>query len=72
MLPLAKLCAMVTMQTRGEPSVQTFNLPLSSLVPESDRDDPETAAKMPETGLLEVTVNYKTHIIKVLLLPAGT
>ena len=56
---------MVTMQTRGEPSVQTYNLSLSSLVPESDREDPETAAKMSETGFLEVTVNYKTHIVKV-------
>ncbi|XP_013378816.1 C2 domain-containing protein 3-like [Lingula anatina] len=63
-LPLAKLCAMVTMQKRGEPSVQTFSLPLTTLAGDSDNLGPEERAKLKEAGLLEVTVHYKTNTLK--------
>ena len=43
-LPLAKLCAMVTMQKRGEPSVQSFSLPLTPVA--SDPQDIEGQAKV--------------------------
>ena len=43
-LPLAKLCAMVTMQKRGEPSVQSFSLPLTPVA--SDTQDAEGQAKV--------------------------
>ena len=36
---------MVTMQKRGEPSVQTFTLPLAPVVLQSDKD-PEDVAKV--------------------------
>lgn len=45
-LPLAKLCALVTMQKRGEANVQTFTLPLSSIVISDQEDDHEAAAKV--------------------------
>lgn len=45
MLPLAKLCAMVTMQKRGESSVQTFSLPLSPVVVGGDQG-PEDIARV--------------------------
>ncbi|KAK7503764.1 hypothetical protein BaRGS_00004887, partial [Batillaria attramentaria] len=44
MLPLAKLCAMVTMQKRGEPSVQSFSLPLTPVA--SASQDSEGQAKV--------------------------
>ena len=41
-LPLARLCAMVTMQKRGEANVQSFSLPLRSLVSSGeDREEAE-------------------------------
>ena len=45
-LPLAKLCAMVTMQKRGEPSVQTFALNLQQVAPPVQSNSPETRAKV--------------------------
>ena len=41
-LPLAKLCAMVTMQRKGEQNTQSFSVALSSLVPESDENTNNT------------------------------
>ena len=38
-LSLAKLCAMVTMKKPGETSIQSFSLPLTSLVSDSDRTE---------------------------------
>ncbi|XP_070553573.1 C2 domain-containing protein 3-like [Ptychodera flava] len=64
LLPLAKLCAMVTMQKRGEPSVQTFSLPLTMQMMSGDSErDPEQSAKLKDGGLLDVTINYKTSVI---------
>ncbi|XP_077984214.1 C2 domain-containing protein 3-like [Glandiceps talaboti] len=64
LLPLAKLCAMVTMQKRGEPSVQTFSLPLTMQKMMEDRElDPEQMAKLQDGGLLDVTINYKTSVM---------
>ncbi|XP_071951617.1 C2 domain-containing protein 3-like [Antedon mediterranea] len=62
-LPLAKLCAMVTMQKRGETSVQSFSLPLRPQL-ESDENDSEKRAKLHDAGLLDITINYKTSNIK--------
>ncbi|KAJ8027861.1 C2 domain-containing protein 3 [Holothuria leucospilota] len=58
-LPLAKLCAMVTMQRRGESSVQTFNLPLRAL-----QEDSEEEKQIMSGGFLDVTVSYKQSIMK--------
>jgi hypothetical protein len=38
MLPLAKLCAMVTMKKPGETSIQSFSLPLSGFTPSDSTD----------------------------------
>ncbi|XP_076468573.1 C2 domain-containing protein 3-like isoform X2 [Babylonia areolata] len=61
-LPLAKLCAMVTMQKRGEPSVQSFSLPLTPVA--SGSQDQESQAKMKDSGLMDVTVHYKTQTVQ--------
>ncbi|XP_052719599.1 C2 domain-containing protein 3-like [Crassostrea angulata] len=61
-LPLAKLCAMVTMQKRNEPAVQTFTLPINSVTGDGQEEDPEQKAKQKDCGLLTLTIHYKTHI----------
>ncbi|XP_022100363.1 C2 domain-containing protein 3-like isoform X2 [Acanthaster planci] len=63
-LPLAKLCAMVTMQRRGEPSVQTFSLPLRLQHPDQDSLTKEQLAKLQDAGLLDVTINYRHSIVQ--------
>ncbi|ESO89518.1 hypothetical protein LOTGIDRAFT_165110 [Lottia gigantea] len=62
-LPLAKLCAMVTMQKRGEPSIQTFQLPLSHNTMTTNTD-PELKTKCMDSGMLDVTLHYKTQLLK--------
>ncbi|CAH1777586.1 unnamed protein product [Owenia fusiformis] len=59
-LPLAKLCAMVTMQKRGEATVQTYALPLQAAF---DDDDAEKIAKSSGSGLLDISINYKTNTV---------
>ncbi|KAH3835312.1 hypothetical protein DPMN_108663, partial [Dreissena polymorpha] len=58
-LPLAKLCAMVTMQKRGEPSVQTFSFPLQHVggggSPGNERQN---------AGLIDVTIHYKNQAVQ--------
>ncbi|XP_046560040.1 C2 domain-containing protein 3-like [Haliotis rubra] len=71
MLPLAKLCAMVTMQKRGETAIQSFSLPLSQVTTEYQLEDPEAKAKVKDSGLMDVTVNYKTKTIKTESASAG-
>ena len=61
-LPLAKLCAMITMQKRGEPSIQTFCVSLTQVPSESEEKD---KTKSIESGLIDVTVHYKTQTIQV-------
>ncbi|XP_075119108.1 C2 domain-containing protein 3 [Leptodactylus fuscus] len=56
LLPLSRLCAMVTMHHREEPGVQAFCLPLS-LVSETSAD-----AHPPSSGLLNVNVTYRRSI----------
>ncbi|XP_072039618.1 C2 domain-containing protein 3-like [Amphiura filiformis] len=63
-LPLAKLCAMVTMQRRGEPSVQTFSLPLKMQHVEEENLTPEQKAKIQDAGLLDVTISYKNAVVR--------
>ncbi|XP_063970605.1 C2 domain-containing protein 3-like [Lytechinus pictus] len=63
-LPLAKLCAMVTMQRRGEPSVQTFSLPLRTHQDDHQRAADETGAMLHDSGLLDVTVSYRQTVIQ--------
>ena len=63
-LPLAKLCAMITMQKRGEPSVQSFNVSLTQ-VPSDSIDNEREKTKSLESGLIDVTVHYKTQTIQV-------
>ena len=55
-MPLAKLCAMVTMQKHNEPSVQTFSLPLTVLPGDGQTG---TQGRFQDTGLLDVTVRYR-------------
>ncbi|XP_048589193.1 C2 domain-containing protein 3 isoform X3 [Nematostella vectensis] len=55
-LPVAKLCAMVTMQKQREPSVQAFSLPL--VVIPGDEDG-SRQAMVQDTGLLNITVKYR-------------
>ncbi|XP_078324570.1 C2 domain-containing protein 3-like isoform X2 [Crassostrea virginica] len=62
-LPLAKLCAMVTMQKRNDPSVQTFTLPITSVVAGEGQEEAEQQAKQKDCGLLSMTIQYKTHIV---------
>ena len=61
-LPLAKLCAMITMQKCGEPSVQSFNISLTQ-VPSESAD--QEKSKSLQSGLIDVTVHYKTQTIQV-------
>lgn len=56
-LPLAKLCAMVTMQKQGEANIQTFSLPLNVLA--GDEMDGMRQERVQDTGLLDVTVKYQ-------------
>ncbi|KAG7322193.1 hypothetical protein KOW79_015051 [Hemibagrus wyckioides] len=58
LLPMAKLCAMVTMQRQGEKEAQLFCLPL---VPKSDK--PADVQTQP-SGLLEVSVQYKARPVR--------
>ncbi|XP_028855569.1 C2 domain-containing protein 3 isoform X2 [Denticeps clupeoides] len=52
-LPLSKLCAMVTMQGQQRPGTQEFSLPL---VPHSDG---VTGHQAPPSGMLDVAVEYQ-------------
>ena len=56
-LPLAKLCAMVTMQKQGEANIQSFSLPLTVLA--GDEVDGMRQDRVRDTGLLDVTVKYQ-------------
>nr|KAI8756892.1 C2 domain-containing protein 3-like [Biomphalaria glabrata] len=60
LLPLAKLCAMITMLKTGEPCVQSFSLRLSQVGQDGQPDKMEVAAKSKSVGVLDVTINYKT------------
>ena len=53
---------MITMQKRGEPSVQTFCVSLTQ-VPSDSQEREKT--KSLESGLIDVTVHYKTQTIQV-------
>ncbi|KAK9961888.1 hypothetical protein ABG768_007286 [Culter alburnus] len=55
LLPMSKLCAMVTMQKQGQTDAQLFSLPL---VPRTDRPV-DTQPQSP--GLLEVSIQYKSR-----------
>ncbi|XP_073673794.1 C2 domain-containing protein 3 [Garra rufa] len=55
LLPMSKLCAMVTMQKQGQTDAQLFSLPL---IPRTDR--PVDTQPQPP-GLLEVNVQYKSR-----------
>ncbi|MCJ8739880.1 hypothetical protein PDJAM_G00052460 [Pangasius djambal] len=65
LLPMAKLCAMVTMQRQGQMEAQLFCLPL---VPRSDK--PADVQTQP-SGLLEVSVQYKSRSVKRVSLKGG-
>ncbi|XP_031563486.1 C2 domain-containing protein 3-like [Actinia tenebrosa] len=60
-LPVAKLCAMVTMKRHREPSVQTFSLPLTVL-PQEDKGSKQTVIE--DSGLLDVTIRYRANKIQ--------
>ncbi|OWF51153.1 C2 domain-containing protein 3-like [Mizuhopecten yessoensis] len=63
-LPLAKLCAMVTMQKRGESSVQSFALPLKQVAVDTEFSDARAKSQVKESGLMDVTIHYKTQNIQ--------
>nr|XP_001337534.5 C2 domain-containing protein 3 [Danio rerio] len=65
LLPMSKLCAMVTMQKQGQTEAQHFSLPL---IPRTDR--PVDAQPQPP-GLLEVTVQYKSRPMRSVGLKSG-
>ena len=56
-LPLAKLCAMVTMQKQGETNLQTFSLPLAVFA--GNEVDGTRQDKVQDTGLLDITIKYQ-------------
>ncbi|XP_076832510.1 C2 domain-containing protein 3-like isoform X2 [Brachyhypopomus gauderio] len=57
-LPVAKLCAMATMQGQGQSEAQLFSLPL---VP---RTDTPSQLRLRPSGLLEVSVQYKRRPVR--------
>ncbi|XP_059149560.1 C2 domain-containing protein 3-like [Physella acuta] len=59
-LPLAKLCAMITMHKKGESCIQSYSLRLSQVGADGQQDSVEAVAKSKDVGVLEVTVNYKS------------
>ncbi|XP_042627616.1 C2 domain-containing protein 3-like [Cyprinus carpio] len=58
LLPMSKLCTMVTMQKQGQTDAQLFSLPL---IPRTDR--PVDTQPQPP-GLLEVSVQYKSRPVR--------
>ncbi|XP_066518568.1 C2 domain-containing protein 3 isoform X2 [Hoplias malabaricus] len=64
-LPVAKLCAMVTMQRKGQTETQLFSLPLIPRI-----DMPSDVQPQP-SGLLEVSVQYKTRPVRSIALQCG-
>ncbi|XP_030633912.1 C2 domain-containing protein 3 [Chanos chanos] len=58
MLPLSKLCAMVTMQRQGQTDSQHFSLPLVS------RMDSPAEQQFQPSGLLEVSVQCKCRTLR--------
>ncbi|TRY89420.1 hypothetical protein DNTS_010822 [Danionella cerebrum] len=65
LLPMSKLCAMVTLQKQGQIEAQQFSLPL---IPRTDRPD-DTQHQSP--GLLEVTIQYKSRPMRSLGMKSG-
>ncbi|KAK2881256.1 hypothetical protein Q8A67_018524 [Cirrhinus molitorella] len=65
LLPMSKLCAMVTMQKQGQTDAQLFFLPL---VPRTDR--PVDTQPQPP-GLLEVNVQYKSRPMRSVGMKSG-
>ncbi|XP_033742500.1 C2 domain-containing protein 3-like [Pecten maximus] len=63
-LPLAKLCAMVTMQKRGEPSVQSFGLPLKQVAVDTELSQTGAQSQLTESGLMDVTIHYRTQTLQ--------
>ncbi|NWI55393.1 C2CD3 protein, partial [Calyptomena viridis] len=57
-LPLSRLCAMVTMQQRGEIGIQTFNLPLVPRTDSLEEFHPQSS------GLLDLSVRYQRSMRK--------
>ncbi|XP_068718257.1 C2 domain-containing protein 3-like isoform X2 [Montipora capricornis] len=57
-LPLAKLCAMVTMQKQGEATIQSFSLPLT-VIAGDEINSLRQSDRVPDTGLLDVTLKYQ-------------
>ncbi|KAG8431124.1 hypothetical protein GDO86_019385, partial [Hymenochirus boettgeri] len=55
-LPLSRLCAMVTMQHREDVGVQSFSLPLTT------RSDQSTKHPPPSSGLLNVNMTYRRTV----------
>jgi hypothetical protein len=55
---------MITMQKRGEPSVQTFSFPLTHV--QSDHDSDKQKSKTMDAGLMDITVHYKNQVMQVL------
>ncbi|XP_069496239.1 C2 domain-containing protein 3 isoform X2 [Ambystoma mexicanum] len=55
-LPLSRLCAMVTMQHREEVGIQIFNLPLTPVTESPDKSHPHSS------GLLDVSVKYRHYL----------
>ncbi|XP_036392215.1 C2 domain-containing protein 3 isoform X1 [Megalops cyprinoides] len=65
LLPLSKLCAMVTMQTQEQMGAQAFSLPL---IPRTD----SPAGHQPQpSGLLDVRVQYKQRPVRTQAVKGG-
>ncbi|KAI7800624.1 C2 domain-containing protein 3 isoform X2 [Triplophysa rosa] len=65
LLPMSKLCAMVTMQKQGQTDTQLFSLPL---VPRTDRS---SDVEPQPSGLLVVSVQYKSRPMRSVGLKGG-
>ncbi|CAL1526799.1 unnamed protein product, partial [Lymnaea stagnalis] len=59
-LPLAKVCAMITMHKRGEPCIQSFSLRLTPVGVDGHQEDTEAAAKSKSVGVLDLTLNHNS------------
>nr|XP_055052061.1 LOW QUALITY PROTEIN: C2 domain-containing protein 3 [Misgurnus anguillicaudatus] len=65
LLPMSKLCAMVTMQKQGQTDTQLFSLPL---VPRTERS---SDVEPRPSGLLEVSIQYKSRPMRSVGLKSG-
>nr|XP_006820715.1 PREDICTED: C2 domain-containing protein 3-like [Saccoglossus kowalevskii] len=60
LLPLTKLCAMVTMQKIGGSSMQSYSLPLISHIADQQHPTQELKDKSAGNGFIDITIKYQS------------